>query len=52
MADQATCGDFILGLEGHAILRAWISDPATVRARPQKIVNISKKFVFAPCRHR
>ena len=48
MADQATFGDFILGLEGLAILRAWISDPATVRARTQKIVNISKEFEDAP----
>ena len=48
MADQATFGDFILGLEGLAILRAWISDPATVRARTQKIVNITKEFDEAP----
>ena len=33
MTDQAKFGDFILGLEGLAILRSWISDPATVSAR-------------------
>ena len=48
MADQATFGDFILGLEGLAILRSWISDPATVSARSQKIVSIAKELEEAP----
>ena len=30
MPEQATFGDFILGLEGLAILRSWMSDPTTV----------------------
>ena len=48
MADQARFGDFILGLEGLAVLRSWISDPATVRARTQKIVSITNEFDEAP----
>ena len=48
MADQARFGDFILGLEGLAILRSWISDPATVSARSQKIVSIAKELEEAP----
>ena len=48
MTDQAKFGDFVLGLEGLAILRSWISDPATVNARSQKIVSISKELEEAP----
>ena len=48
MTDQAKFGDFILGLEGLAILRSWISDPATVSARSQKIVSIAKELEEAP----
>ena len=44
MPEQATFGDFILGLEGLAVLRSWMSDPATVTARTRKIVEmVSKK---------
>ena len=41
MPEQATFGDFILGLEGLAILRSWMSDPVTVTARTQKIVEMA-----------
>ena len=43
MSDQATFGDFVLGLEGLAILRSWMSDPATVTARTRKIVEMASK---------
>ena len=48
MGDQPTFGDFVLGLEGLAILRAWMSDPATVRARRGKIVETASQLEEAP----
>ena len=48
MPEQATFGDFILGLEGLAILRSWMSDPATVRARTRKIIEIVSHIEEAP----
>ncbi len=45
---QATFGDFILGLEGLAILRAWMSDPATVRARRRKVDEMVGQIEEAP----
>lgn len=48
MPEQATFGDFILGLEGLAILRSWMSDPATVTARTRKIVEIVSHIEEAP----
>ncbi len=48
MADQAKFGDFILGLQGLAILRSWMLDLATVRARAQKILEISEEYEDAP----
>ena len=48
MADQARFGDFILGLQGLAILRSWMLDFATVRARAQKIVEIAGEYEKAP----
>ena len=41
MAEQATFGDFILGLEGLAIMRSWMVDPVTVRSRARKIVEVA-----------
>ena len=40
MADQPTFGDFVLGLEGLAILRAWTVDPKTVVSRADSIASI------------
>ena len=48
MVDHATFGGFVLGLEGLAILRAWMSDPATVRTRTGKIVEMASQIEEAP----
>lgn len=48
MPDQVRFGDFILGLQGLAILRSWMLDLATVRARAQKILEISEEYEEAP----
>ena len=40
MDDEPTLGDFILGFEGLAILRAWGLDPATVKARAASITEV------------
>ena len=48
MPDQVRFGDFILGLQGLAILRSWMLDLATVRARAQKILQISNEYEEAP----
>ncbi len=48
MADQVRFGDFILGLQGLAILRSWMLDLATVRTRAQKILEISEAYEEAP----
>ena len=48
MADQPTFGDFALGLEGLAILRAWSVDPATVVSRADSIASIVERRGEAP----
>lgn len=48
MPEQATFGDFILGLEGLAILRSWMSAPATVTARTRKIVEMASQIEETP----
>ena len=48
MPEQATFGDFILGLEGLAILRSWMSDPAIVTARTRKIVEMASQIEEEP----
>ena len=48
MPEQATFGDFILGLEGLAILRSWMSDPVTVTVRTQKIVEMASQIEETP----
>ena len=48
MPEQATFGDFILGLEGLAILRSWMSDPSTVTARTRKILEIASQIEETP----
>lgn len=48
MPDQVRFGDFILGLQGLAILRSWMLNLATVRAGAQKILEISGEYEEAP----
>ena len=48
MAEQATFGDFVLGLEGLAILRSWLVDPVTVKSRTRKIVEIARHLEMEP----
>ena len=48
MVEQPTFGDFILGVEGLAILRSWMTDPPTVKARSKKIVEIAGGLEEAP----
>ena len=48
MVDQPTFGDFVLGLEGLAILRSWMTDPPTVKARSKEIVEIAGRLEEAP----
>ena len=52
MGDQPTFGDFVLGLEGLAILRAWMADPAIVKARAGKIVEMASQIEEAPWTNR
>ncbi len=40
MANHPTLGDFVLGLEGLAILRAWTVDPIAVKSRADRIASI------------
>lgn len=48
MAEPTTFGEFILGLEGLAILRSWIVDADTVKARTQKIVEMAGRLEEQP----
>ena len=48
MVEQPTFGDFILGVEGLAILRSWMTDTSTVKARSKKIVEIAGGLEEAP----
>ena len=48
MANQPTFGDFVLGIEGLAILRAWSVDPATVASRAKSIGSIVARRAAAP----
>lgn len=48
MGEQPTVGDFVLGLEGLAILRAWEVDVATVKVRAQRIVEITGQLGDKP----
>lgn len=43
-----TFGEFILGLEGIAILRAWMTDPERVKARTRQIVEIVEQLEEVP----
>ncbi len=48
MAEQATFGDFVLGLEGLGILRAWMVDPAAVKAGARRIVETAGRLEEEP----
>ena len=48
MVEQATFGDFVLGLEGLAILRSWMVNSAIVKARAQKIVEMARQIEEEP----
>ena len=48
MVEQATFGEFVLGLEGLAILRSWMVNSATVKARAQKIVEMARQIEEEP----
>ena len=48
MDEQVTNGDFVLGLEGLAILRAWMADSDIVTARRQKILEMAEQFADEP----
>ena len=48
MNDQVTFGDFVLGLEGLAILRAWMTDSDTVKARRRKVLEMAGQFADDP----
>lgn len=48
MDDQVTFGDFVLGLEGLAILRAWMADSDIVTTRRRKILEMAGRFADEP----
>ena len=48
MAEQPSFGDFVLGFEGLAILRSWMVDPVTVKARTRKIVEMARRLEEEP----
>ena len=48
MVEQPTFGDFIMGVEGLAILRSWMTDPMTVKARSKNIAEIAGRLDEAP----
>ena len=48
MDDQVTFGDFVLGLEGLAILRAWMADSHTIMARRRRVMEIASQFSDEP----
>jgi ubiquinone/menaquinone biosynthesis C-methylase UbiE len=48
MGEQVTFGDFILGLEGLAILRAWMADSDIVVARRRKVQELAGRLAEEP----
>ena len=48
MAEEATFGDFILGMEGLAIMRSWMVDPVAVKSRARKIVEVAARLDEEP----
>lgn len=47
-AEHPIFGDFVLGLQGLAILRSWMTDPTTVKARSKEIVEMVGRLEEAP----
>lgn len=48
VTEHPTLGDFILGLEGLAIVRAWTVDPEGVKARVRSIVEMTGRLGEEP----
>ena len=48
MGEQVTFGDFILGLEGLAILRAWMADSEIVVTRRRKVQELAGRLAEEP----
>ena len=48
MTEQARLADIVLGFEGLAILRAWMLDNATVKARTQEVLDIVTQIEEEP----
>ena len=48
MVEQSTFGEFILGLEGLAVLRSSLLDPSTVSLRAENILEIAKHREESP----
>ena len=48
MTEQARFADIVLGFEGLAILRAWMLDNDTVKARAQEILDIAARIEEEP----
>ena len=48
MNEHPTFGEFVLGLEGLAILRSWMTDPLAVKARSKEIVEIANQLHESP----
>ena len=48
MNEHPTFGEFVLGLEGLAILRSWMTDPLTVKARSKEIAQIANQLDESP----
>lgn len=48
MTDHPTFGEFVLGLEGLAILRSWMIDPSTVKDRSKEVVELVRRLDEPP----
>ena len=48
MGEQPTFGDFVFGLEGLAILRSWMTNPESVKARAEEIADVVERLGEEP----
>lgn len=48
MTEQSRFAELVLGFEGLAILRAWMLDNATVKARAREILDIAARIEQEP----
>lgn len=48
MPVHTTLGDFILGLQGLAVMRSWWTDPATVKARVRSLIEVTRHLEEEP----